>query len=97
MEVVDNKELTQARRNKYKIVIHHLILTKMEKKENMEKKRIFYTVKETKELIFGDTLSLSTLYKLIQIGEIPSVEFNSKKLVPASWINKMRKNEEISN
>lgn len=52
---------------------------------NAERKN-FYTVSEVYNLVFQGALSKTTIHKMIRTGKIPSVEFMSKKLVPAYWV-----------
>lgn len=50
-------------------------------------KKNFYTVKEVYDIVFGGSLSKTTIHQLIKTGKIPAVEFMTKKLIPAYWVD----------
>ena len=59
----------------------------MNKMTQNENKPNFYTVAQVHELVFRGALSKSTIHGMIRQGKIPTVEFMSKKLIPAYWVD----------
>lgn len=52
-----------------------------------ENKPNFYTVNQVYEIVFQGTLSKTTIHHMIRRGKIPVVEFMTKKLIPAYWVD----------
>lgn len=46
----------------------------------------FYTVNQVHELVFMGTLSKTTIHQMIRRGKIPTIDFMTKKLIPAFWV-----------
>lgn len=57
-----------------------------ETKMEQNKKRNFYTVKEVRELVYNNNLSISTIHKLIKQDVIPYTQLCRKRLIPAWWV-----------
>lgn len=54
----------------------------------MFENRTYFTVDEVLNLIFNNTVSKSSVHKMIQEGKIPAVSYCRKKLIPVSWVLK---------
>lgn len=54
-------------------------------KQEIQAKRLFYTVDELYRLMTG-TVSKPTIYYLIKAGKIPSKRFGERPLIPATWV-----------
>jgi hypothetical protein len=52
-----------------------------------ENKPNFYTVTQVHDLVFRSALSKTTIHQMIRAGKIPTVDFLSKKLIPAYWVD----------
>ncbi len=52
------------------------------------KTRNFYTVKEVRELVYDNCVSITTMHKLINAKQIPAVQLCKKRLIPARWVEK---------
>ncbi|WP_418627482.1 hypothetical protein [Anaerosinus sp.] len=52
-----------------------------------ENKPNFYTVNQVHQLVFQGSLSKTTIHHMIRQGKIPTVEFMTKKLIPAFWVD----------
>ena len=46
----------------------------------------FYTCKQVQELVFKGALSITSVYVMVKKGEIPSVKYLKKRLIPAKWV-----------
>ncbi|WP_273038488.1 hypothetical protein [Schwartzia succinivorans] len=46
----------------------------------------FYTVKQVKDLLFNGALSITSVYVMVRRGEIPSVKYLNKRLIPGKWV-----------
>ena len=57
----------------------------------MNAKKNYYTAKEAKEIVFSDSISMTTFHKLVRSKEIPSVSVFQKKLIPVAWVEEMIK------
>lgn len=51
-----------------------------------ENKPNFYTVNQVFETVFQGAVSKTTIHQMIRRGKIPVVEFTTKKLIPAYWV-----------
>ena len=51
-----------------------------------ESKPNFYTVTQVHDIVFRGSLSKTTIHQMVRKKQIPSVEFLSKKLIPAYWV-----------
>ncbi|MBQ9698793.1 MAG: hypothetical protein IJV46_09650 [Acidaminococcaceae bacterium] len=50
-----------------------------------EKKK-FYQVKEVRQIVFNNQISLGTIMNLVHKGEIPTIRMMSRYLIPAYWV-----------
>lgn len=48
--------------------------------------RNFYTVKEMRELVYDNNISITTLHKLMNNNVIPFTQLCRKRLIPAWWV-----------
>jgi len=56
----------------------------------------FYTCKQVQELVFNGALSITSVYVMVKKGEIPSVKYLKKRLIPATWVKEaLRKAAEV--
>jgi|GEM_PF-2045009 len=46
----------------------------------------YFTVKEVAQIVFGGTLSITTIHHLIDKGNIPAEKFGRRKLVLGGWV-----------
>lgn len=53
-----------------------------------QKQRNYYTAKEVLTIVFDSNLSMTTLHKLMQSGQIPCIQLCRKRLIPAWWVEK---------
>ena len=49
----------------------------------------YYTIDETKELIFGNIVSKSSMLIMVKKGEIPTIKVQTRRFVPSWYIEKM--------
>ena len=49
--------------------------------------RNYYTVKEAREIVFNNNISLTTLHKLMNKNVIPFTQLCRKRLTPAWWVD----------
>ncbi len=52
----------------------------------MELTQKYYTINQVQELVFGGALSKTSLHIMARKGQIPTVKFLNKRLVPVSWV-----------
>lgn len=53
---------------------------------HLEKK--WYSLKEVREIVFDNSISLSSLQKLVKNGNVASVRYGNRILIPRFWVEK---------
>jgi len=53
---------------------------------NQYQKRNYYTVKEAREIVYSNNISITTLHKLMNQNVIPFTQLCRKRLIPAWWV-----------
>lgn len=56
--------------------------------QNQLKLRNYYTVKEAREIVYDNNISLTTLHKLMNTNIIPYTQLCRKRLIPAWWVER---------
>ena len=51
----------------------------------MEKEKLFYTLREIREEIYGQEISLATLQNMVHAGQIPSIRVMRRIFIPVSY------------
>lgn len=54
----------------------------------MELDKKWYSLKEVRELVLDNAISLSSLQKLVKTGAVASVRYGNRILVPKFWVEK---------
>lgn len=52
----------------------------------MEKEKLFYTLSEIREEIYGQEISLATLQNMVHAGQIPSIRVMRRIFIPCWWV-----------
>lgn len=52
----------------------------------MEKEKLFYTLREIREKIYGQEISLATLQNMVHAGQIPSIRVMRRIFIPCWWV-----------
>lgn len=52
----------------------------------MEKEKLFYTLKEIREEIYGQEISIATLQNMVHTGQIPSIRVMRRIFIPCWWV-----------
>lgn len=57
-------------------------------KVEQAKNRNFYTVKEARELVYDNCISITMMHKLINSKKIPALRLCKRLLIPAAWVER---------
>ena len=52
----------------------------------MEKEKLFYTLREIREEIYGQEIPLATLQNMVHAGQIPSIRVMRRIFIPCWWV-----------
>ena len=52
----------------------------------MEKEKLFYTLREIREEIYAQEISLATLQNMVHAGQIPSIRVMRRIFIPCWWV-----------
>lgn len=52
----------------------------------MEKEKLFYSLKEIREEIYGQAISIATLQNMVHTGQIPYIRVMRRIFVPCWWV-----------
>lgn len=91
----NNKIEVDNKNNKKNDKIHNkkynINSTRKEKRWMMDKTKYFYTLKEIKEGVYSDSISITTLQNMVRKNTIPSVRVAGRILIPSWWVDEQIK------
>ena len=54
--------------------------------EKQKQEKLFYTLKDIKEQVYQNDVSIATLQNMVHNGKMPSVRVMSKIFIPRWWV-----------